>query len=222
LERRFSPPVACGENFKALMAGVRYFETILAAGAAIDFAQSGGAHWQVRFKRSLAHSILPVAGAGHGQDAQISGARGIGAARYSLTDAVAIARPVLQDVEVQMLGMRRIGPRPEYRGEPTACGDADGIDGGAQMLIPIGLDGQRFAIREFETRDVDRHTGRVRANLSVLGVVAVAAVVTRPGMNRLDFDRQLAGQERSDKIAQPMAEPFTKLTGKRRLIGQAD
>jgi hypothetical protein len=38
-------------------------------------------------------------------------------------------------------------------------------------------------------------------------------------VNRLEFDRELAGYERSDEIAQPMAEPFTELTGKRRLFG---
>jgi hypothetical protein len=74
----------------------------------------------------------------------------------SLTEAVAVARPVLQNINVHVLCMRRIGPWAEYRGEPPACGDTDGIDRGTQMLIPIGLDGQRFAIRELEARDVDR------------------------------------------------------------------
>ena len=73
----------------------------------------------------------------------------------SLTNAVAVARPVLQHVDVQVLGMRRIGPWAEYRCEPPACGDADGIDRSTQMLIPIGLDGQRSAIRELEARDVE-------------------------------------------------------------------
>ena len=90
------------------------------------------------------------------------------------------------------------------------------------MLIPIGLDGQRSAIREFEARDIGRETGRVRADLAGLGVVAVAAFVTRPGANRLEFDRELAGNEGSDEVAQPMTEPFTETAGKRRLIGQAD
>jgi hypothetical protein len=128
---------------------------------------------------------------------------------------------VLQDVDVHMIGMRRIGPWPEYRREPPACGDADGIDRGTQMLIPIGLDGQRSAICELEARDVGRETGCVRADLAGLGAVAVAAFVTRPGANRLEFDRELAGNERSDEVAQPMAEPFTEPAGKRRLIGQA-
>ena len=119
----------------------------------------------------------------------------------SLTNAVAVARPVLQDVDVHVLGMRRIGPWPEYRGEPSARGDADGIDRGTQMLIPIGPDGQRFAIRKFEARDVDRQTGRMRADLADLCAVAVAAFVTRSGVNRLKFDREIAGNERSDEIA---------------------
>ena len=137
----------------------------------------------------------------------------------SLTNAVAVARPVLQDVDVQVLGMRRIGPWAEYRCEPPACGDADGIDRATQMFIPIRFDGQCFAIRELEARDVHRQTGRVRANLAGLCAVAVAAFVTRSRVNRLEFDRELAGNERSDEIAQPMAEPFTELTGKRRLFG---
>jgi hypothetical protein len=144
------------------------------------------------------------------------------AAIASLTDAVVAIRPVLQDVDVHVIGMRRVGPRPEHRREPPACGDADGIDRGTQMLIPIGLDGQRSAIRELEARDVGRETGRVRADLSGRGTVAGAAFVTRPGANRLEFDRELAGNERSDEVAQPMAEPFTEPAGKRRFIGQAD
>src|SRR5471032_1639253 len=118
--------------------------------------------------------------------------------------------------------MRRIGPWPEHRREPPTCGDADGIDRSTQMLIPIGLDGQRPAIRELEARDVDRETGRVRADLAGLSAVAVAAFVTGAGANRLEFDRELASNERSDEVSQPMAEPFTELAGKRRLIGQAD
>ena len=140
----------------------------------------------------------------------------------SLTDAIAVARPVLQDINVHVLGMRHIGPRSEYRGEPPACGDADGIDRGTQMLISIGLDGQRSTIRELEAHDVDRQTGRVRADLADLCAVAVAAFVTRPRVNRLEFYCELAGNERSDEVAQPMAEPFTELAGKRRLIWQAD
>jgi hypothetical protein len=120
---------------------------------------------------------------------------------------------VLQDVDVHVIAMRRIRPRPEHRREPPACGDADGIDRGTQMLIPIGLDGQRSAIRELEARDIGRETGRVRADLAGLGAVAVAAFVTRPGANRLEFDRELAGNEGSDEVAQPMAEPLSKCEG---------
>jgi hypothetical protein len=106
---------------------------------------------------------------------------------------------VQQDIDVHVLGMRGIGPWPDHRREPPACGDADGIDRSTQMLIPIGLDGQRSAIRELEARDVDRQTGRVRADLAGLG--AVAAFVTRPRVNRFEFDRELAGNERSDEVA---------------------
>ena len=119
---------------------------------------------------------------------------------------------------MQVLGMRRIGPWAEYRCEPPACGDAHGIDRATQMFIPVRFDGQYFAIRELEARDVHRQTGRVRADLAGL-CVAVTAFVTRSRVNRLEFDRELAGNERSDEIAQPMAEPFTELTGKRRLFG---
>ena len=97
---------------------------------------------------------------------------------------------------MQVLGMRRIGPWAEYRCEPPACGDADGIDRATQMFIPIQFGGQYFAIRELEARNVHRQTGRVRADLPGLCAVAVAAFVTRPGVNRLEFDRELAGVQR--------------------------
>src|ERR1700719_838076 len=93
----------------------------------------------------------------------------------SQTNAVAVARAVLQDVDVHVLGMRRIGPWAEYRGEPPACGDADGIDRSTQLFISIRLDGHHFAIRELEARDVDRQTRRMRADLADLCAVAVAA-----------------------------------------------
>jgi hypothetical protein len=38
----------------------------------------------------------------------------------------------------------------------------------------------------------------------------------------LSSNRELAGNEGSDEVAQPMAEPFTEPAGKRRFIGQAD
>src|ERR1700752_3101134 len=84
-------------------------------------------------------------------------------------------------------------PGPKHRREPPACGDADGIDRGTQMLIPIGLDGQRSAIREPETRDVGRESGRVSADLTGVGAVAIAAFATWPGADGLEFDRELAG-----------------------------
>jgi hypothetical protein len=56
--------------------------------------------------------------------------------QYSLTDRCGSGRrPVLQDVDVHVIGVRRIGPWPEHRRESPACGDADGIDRGTQMLI---------------------------------------------------------------------------------------
>jgi hypothetical protein len=70
----------------------------------------------------------------------------------------------------------------EQFGEPPACGDADGIDRGTQMVITIGPDGQLFAIRELEARDVDRQTGCMRADLAGLCAVAVAAFITRSGV----------------------------------------
>jgi hypothetical protein len=96
---------------------------------------------------------------------------------------------------------------------------ADGIDRSTQLFVSIRLDAQDFAIRELEARDVDRQTGRMRADLADLCAAAVAAFVTRSGVNRLEFDRELAGNERSDEIAQPVAELFTELTGKRWLFG---
>src|SRR5437899_7137375 len=144
------------------------------------------------------------------------------AAIASLTDAVAVAGPVLQNVDVHMIGMRRIGPWPEHCREPSTCGDANGVDHGTQVLIPIGLDGQRSAIRELEAHYVDRKTRRVRTYPATLCAVAVAAFVAETGANRLEFDPELAGNEWSHERAQPMAESFTEPAGKRRPIGQVD
>ena len=99
---------------------------------------------------------------------------------------------MLQDVDVQVLGMRRIGPWAEYRCEPPACGDADGIDRGTQMFIPIRFDGQCFAIRELEARGVHRQTGRVRTDLAGL-----CAKVTTNGMDQLNAHPQLGDRHDS-------------------------
>ena len=112
---------------------------------------------------------------------------------------------------MHVISVRLIGPRPENRCEPATCSNADCIDRGPQMLVPLGRDCQRSAIREFEASDVDGETRRVCADLAVLGAVAIAAFVPRPCANRLEFDRELPENERSDEIAQPMAEPFTKV-----------
>ena len=84
-------------------------------------------------------------------------------------------------------------------------------DGAALQGAADGRDCQHSAIREFEASAVDGETRRVRADLAVLGAVAIAAFVPRPCANRLEFDRELSENERSDEIAQPVAEPFTKV-----------
>ena len=92
------------------------------------------------------------------------------------------------------------------------------IEGNAENICSS----RASAIREFEASDVDGETRRVGADLAVLGAVAIAAFVPRPCANRLEFGRELPKNERSDEIAQPVAEPFTKVAGNRGPIGQED
>ncbi len=58
----------------------------------------------------------------------------------SLTDAKAIARSVLQNVDMHVISVRLIGTRPEHRCEPATCSNADCIDRGLHMLVPIRRD----------------------------------------------------------------------------------
>ena len=58
----------------------------------------------------------------------------------SLTDAKAIARSVLQNVDMHVISVRLIGSRPEHRCEPATCSNTDCIDRGPQMLVPLGRD----------------------------------------------------------------------------------
>jgi len=77
------------------------------------------------------------------------------------------------------------------------------------------------SVSPFASSKLATSTARPDACALIPGLcaVAVAAFVTRSRVNRLEFDRELAGNERSDEIAQPMAELFTELTGKRWLFG---
>ena len=85
----------------------------------------------------------------------------------SLTNAVAVARPVLQDVDVQVLGMRRIGPWAEYRVDSGRKRDHLEFDSGGAETIQAGLvDGGRplslFRWREVVWSGMGGRLGRAR------------------------------------------------------------
>src|SRR6266498_1195923 len=136
----------------------------------------------------------------------------------SLTDAVALARAVLNDVDVHMIRMRRVRSWPQHRGEPAACGDADGGEGIPHPLVAVRLHRKRSAVGQLEACDIGRQPRCVRADLAGLGAVSVTAFITRTGSHRFELDGELAGDERGDEIAQPMAEAFAEAAGQSRLV----
>ncbi len=68
----------------------------------------------------------------------------------SKTDAKAIARAVLQNVDMHVISVRLIGTRPEHRCEPATCSNADCIDRGPHMLVPLGRESSILPFVSFD------------------------------------------------------------------------
>ena len=82
----------------------------------------------------------------------------------SLANAVLVARAVLEDVDMDVVGMRFIGAWAEHGREPAATGFADRIDCSAGITwVSVRSDGERHAVREFETENICRNAERVGA-----------------------------------------------------------
>ena len=88
---------------------------------------------------------------------------------------------------MDVVGMRFVGAWAEHGREPAATGFADRIDCSASItwgLRPV--DGERRAVREFETQNICRNSERVGAQLPAFSMVAVAAFITSD-MNGLEI-----------------------------------
>src|SRR5712692_146453 len=96
----------------------------------------------------------------------------------SLADAIAITCSVQHDVNMQMIGVRRISARTKHGREPSTRGSPDRVNDVPHRFISVGLYGNEFAVGEIETRDVDGFAYRMGAELARCGAVAVAAFVS--------------------------------------------
>jgi hypothetical protein len=96
----------------------------------------------------------------------------------SLANAVVVARAVLEDVDMHVVGMRFVGAWAEHGREPAATRFADRIDCGTGIIgISVRPDGEGHAVREFETQNICRNSERVGAQLPAFGMIAVAALI---------------------------------------------
>jgi len=93
--------------------------------------------------------------------------------------------------------MRFVGAWAEHGREPAATGFADRIDCSAGITwVSVRSDGERHAVREFETQNICRNSERVGAQLSAFGMIAVAALITGD-MNGLEIRPEACGEDRS-------------------------
>jgi hypothetical protein len=84
----------------------------------------------------------------------------------SLANAVVVARTVLEDVDMDVVGVRFVGAWAEHGREPAATGFADRIDCSASITcVSVRSDGERHAVREFETQNICRNSERMGAKL---------------------------------------------------------
>ena len=82
----------------------------------------------------------------------------------SLANAVVVARAVLEDVDMDVVGMRFIGAWAEHGRKPAATRFADRIDRTTGITaVSVRPDGERRTVREFETQNIRRNSERAWA-----------------------------------------------------------
>jgi hypothetical protein len=140
----------------------------------------------------------------------------------SLANTVLVARTVLEDVDMDVVGMRFVGAWAEHGREPAATRFADRIDGNAGITwVSVRSDGERRAVREFETQNICRNSERVGAQLPAFGMVAVAALITGD-MNGLESCPEVCSEDRSHDFAQPTGQRFGEAARNHGLFRKSD
>ena len=140
----------------------------------------------------------------------------------SLANAVVVARAVLEDVDMDVVGMRFIGAWAEHGRKPAATRFADRIDCTTGITgVSVRPDGECRAVREFETQNICRNSERVGAQLPTFGMIAVAALITGD-MNGLEIRPEVRGEDRSHDFAQPMGQRLSEAARNHRLFRKSD
>jgi hypothetical protein len=167
-----------------------------------------------------------IAVRGGGDDVRSRPPWGVGSRRFiaacSLANAVLGARAVLEDVDMDMVGMRFIGAWAEHGREPAATRFADRIDCSTGIAgFSVRPDGERHAVGEFETENICRNSERVGAQLPAFGMITVAALITGD-MNGLEIRFEACGEDRSYDLAQPMGQRLSETARNHGLFGESD
>jgi hypothetical protein len=140
----------------------------------------------------------------------------------SLANAVEVARTVLEDVDMDVVGMRFVGAWAEHGREPAATRFADRIDCSAGITwVCVRSDGECRAVREFETQNICGNSKRVGAQLPAFGMVAVAALITGD-MNGLEICPEACSEDRSHDFAQPMGQRLSEAARNHGLFRKSD
>jgi hypothetical protein len=106
--------------------------------------------------------------------------RVLGKFRSSLANTVVVARTVLEDVDMDVVGMRFVGAWAEHGREPAATRFADRIDCSAGITwVSVRPDGERRAVREFETQNIRRNSERVGTQLPRMAKISTRDVRAR-------------------------------------------
>ena len=123
---------------------------------------------------------------------------------------------------MDVVGMRFVGAWAEHGREPAATRFADRIDCSVGIIwVSVRSDGERRAVREFETQNICRNSERVGAQLPAFGMVAVAALIPAD-MNSLEICPEACSEDRSHDFAQPMGQRLSEAAGNHRLFRKSD
>jgi hypothetical protein len=87
--------------------------------------------------------------------------------RSSVADAIAVARSMADDVEVQVIVVRRVRTGTEHGREPAAGRRSQRQEGRVRGRVAFRLDPEHRSVRQFEARDVDREAFRMGGQLAV-------------------------------------------------------
>jgi hypothetical protein len=147
-------------------------------------------------------------------------AMGLHSTRELLANAIAPARAMLSDVEVQVVGVKRVGARTQDGREPAASRRPHGAEIGGFVRAGLPLDQDPTVVRERDRNEIDRQPTAMGANLRAGDAVLRPAGVAGSGFYSRDLGVEHRLAKRRDNQADIVGEREREFAGEKRAVRQ--